>query len=276
MQNLLRQNADGTVSKIGYIKAGPISGWRECRDTNILIPDTLDDWLSTFAAMLGAVRGLEMSIETFQRGKPPGVGGVCCPILCLRLWSVVCNRLVMQRNAELQLARMTLPTPPELSGTVARSFTAAACDYVGEIVDTIVDVVEYPSASMPLRERAKHESDYVAENFGKLAARWPKKRLSPAEWFRLVELELSACPWLRNIQTDSIVFSKPVTSAALRAECLKAKLDFANGNTGEKAWRNFKDQMISKGTFRLCDNLKPQGKLQVEANFLNRHGIKLP
>jgi hypothetical protein len=276
MQNLLRQNADRTVSKIGYVKAGRIGGHRECRDTNIEVSDTLDDWLSTFAAMLGAARSVAMSIENFQRGKPPGVGGECCPILCLRLWNVVCNRLVMQRNAELQLARMTLQTPPELCGTVARSFTAAACDYLGEIADTIVDVVEYPSASMPLRERTKHESDYVAANFGKLAARWPKNRLSAEEWFRLVELELSACPWLMNDQEKPISFSKPVTSTALRTECLKARLDFANGNTGEKAWRTFKDQMLSNGTFRLSDDSKPQGKLEVEANFLNRHGIKLP
>jgi hypothetical protein len=213
MQNLLHQNADGTVSRIGYTKAGRIGGHRECQDTNIEVPDTLDDWLSTFAAMLGAARSVAMSIENFQRGKPPGVGGACCPILCLRLWSVVCNRLVMQRNAELQLARITLQTPPELRGTVARSFAAMACDYVGEIVDTIVGIVEYHSASMPLQERAKYESGYVAENFGKLAARWPKNRLSAEEWFRLVELELSACPWLAGTVGDKPfrVLLKPVS-----------------------------------------------------------------
>lgn len=272
MQNLLRQNADGTVSKLGYVKVGAASGWRTC-DPAKPIPATLTDWLSAFGAMLGAADAVNESItgqSTFL------LGGDCCPIVCLRLWNIVCNRIVLDHRQELQRARMTLPTPPELTGSVSQSFTAMSCEYAGAFVDAIVAAVEYPSASMPLVERVAYESAYLKENLGIVGKRWPKARLKASEWYRLVELELTACPWLMNAQKTPRHFSKPITSTALRTECLEAKLDIGNGNTGERAWRTFKNNLIAEGTFRLADNSKPKGKLLVDTNFLNRHGIKLP
>jgi hypothetical protein len=195
-----REQADGTLrlADVGWIFFPGIDGYGECTIDDPF-PIVRRDWLIAFGQLVGAACKVDQCVSDPRQRidlalKP-------CPVLCMLSWAIRCARMVKSEQTRLRIARLELPTPSEMRGTAAKSF----CEQIVEMVEQRCTwlqrhFVTHTKASLelPMEEQLSHASNQICEQFDSVARQWRFEQINPAEWMRLIELELNKCDWLKE------------------------------------------------------------------------------
>ena len=193
-----REQPDGTLrlSGFGWIAEPGIGHYGECT-LNAPLPNTQRDWLLSFGKLIGSACKVDQCIanprERISLNSRP------CPVLCMFGWEIRCRRLEASERTRLRIARLELPTPPEMRWTAAKSF----CEQIVEIVEERCIWLRerfvthtQTTLNLPGEEQLACESNQICEQFEAVANRWNFEPINAREWMRLIELELSKCDWL--------------------------------------------------------------------------------
>ena len=173
-----------------------IDGWSTCNLDKPLPTSCRHDWRCCFGEMVGAACEVEQCIA--HRSRRENITDHPSPVLCMLGWSIRCSRLVASELTRLRIARLGLPTPPEMSGTESESFCEQIVSEVDQRCTWLLYFVTHTKTSLnlPIDERLAHESNQICEQFTDVAARWKFEPINAREWMRRIELELGKCDWL--------------------------------------------------------------------------------
>ena len=110
-------------------------------------------------------------------------------------WSWVCTRFTEDHRQKLRTVRLGLPTPPELTGTIALSYCEQALQQVYQRFDRLMRVVKHDAKSFELsgQESMAFHADQIVRQFDEAVDGWPYTdftRDTAEEYDRLIELEL--------------------------------------------------------------------------------------
>lgn len=192
-----RKQPDGTYRLIDcFTVDGLGSGWGLC-PVDAQLPTSRRGWLQHLSDLVGAASKVdECTADHDQRrdlNSPP------CPVLCMLISTIRCGRMVKSERDRLRIARLALPTPPELRRTAAQSF----CELIVKVVESRCTwlqrhFVKHTNSSLklPTEEQLRYESNQICEQFEAVSQRWKFEPIDAAKWMNLIQLELSKCDWM--------------------------------------------------------------------------------
>jgi hypothetical protein len=195
------EQPDGTFTLTGVLDVVQpgVDAWSTCNVDEPLPTSCRHDWLINFGNMVGAACEVE-SLIAHPKWRED-ITAHPSPVLAMLCWTIRCTRLVASELTRLRIARLELPMPSEMRGTAAKAF----CEQIVEVVERRCTwlqrhFVTHTKASLelPMEERLSHESMQICEQFETIAQRWQFEPINPAEWMRLIELELNKCDWLKE------------------------------------------------------------------------------
>jgi hypothetical protein len=159
------------------------------------------DWLYCFGKLLGAARAIQECVK--GKRKIAAVGNRPSPLCCLLTAQIVCSRFVKAHHQQLRGTRMSLPTPPEYSFLIGKSYCEYAVDLISGWQNLFNMFVQHDNDSIKLEGQER-----VAFEVRQIVSRWNEVSMSPTSWFssnlkivvRFVEMEIDHSKWMTDVQ----------------------------------------------------------------------------
>lgn len=159
------------------------------------------DWLYCFGKLLGAAKAVQECVK--GKRKIAAVGKRPSPLYCLLTAQIVCSRFVKAHHQQLQATRMSLPTPPEYSFLIGKSYCEYAVDLISGWQNLFNMFVQHDNDSIKLEGKER-----VAFEVRQIVSRWNEVSMSPTSWFshnltvvvRFVEMEINHSRWMTDVE----------------------------------------------------------------------------